>query len=243
MKLFSSLRQQATDFLAKYKSESPATYAAAEQAIGAVLVADGFFGVAHPFSGQKRPGIFGAFVGIFVGIIFMLFPIFFGQLTGTRNMTANTTATVISVNPGSGGGACAATVQYTVNGQTYTPPSSFASSGYCSLAPGQIVQIKYNPTNPGSWATITDSFTWFPWIFFAAGLISFVSSLITFFIRLFSIIFGWKLLRDGRKNAASLPAGTDLQTIIDEIKRNFTSSIFGFENGTGNIPQPPNIQL
>ena len=38
-------------------------------------------------------------------------------------------------------------------------------------------------------------------------------------------------LKDGRKNAASLPAGTNLQTMIDEVKKDFTASIFGF--GTG----------
>ena len=37
-----------------------------------------------------------------------------------------------------------------------------------------------------------------------------------------------KLLKDGRKNAAQLSGGTNMQTMIDEIKKNFTASIFGF---------------
>jgi hypothetical protein len=45
MKFFSSLKGQATSFLDQYKQQSPATFAAAEQAIGGVLIADGFIGI------------------------------------------------------------------------------------------------------------------------------------------------------------------------------------------------------
>jgi hypothetical protein len=59
MKLFSSLKQQAVNFLEPHKEKGPATYAAAEQAIGAILITDGFIGIDNPFGSKKRPGIFG----------------------------------------------------------------------------------------------------------------------------------------------------------------------------------------
>ncbi len=251
MKLFSGLKQKAIDFLEPYKTKEPATYAAAEQAIGAILITDGFFGIDNQFGQKKRPGIFGTIGGIVLGVIFMFIPTFFGNLSGINDMTAVTSATVVSVGPanyiknsnGNSSASCPLTVSYTINGQEHTNRSPIASSNYCSLSAGQIITINYNPANPGSWAYGAKTISNFLQIFFWAGLLALISSIITFFIRLFSIIFGWKLLKDGRRNAANLPAGTNLQTMIDEIKRNFTASIFGFGSAqSGYIPGTPPTQ-
>ena len=252
MKFFSSLKQKAINFLEPYKTKGPATYAAAEQAIGAILITDGFIGIDNPFGQKKRPGIFGTIGGIVLGVIFMFIPTFFGNISGINDMTAVTSATVVSVGQanytrnsnGSSSASCPLTVSYSVNSQEYTNQSSISSSNYCSLSAGQIITINYNPANPGSWAYGAKTISNFLQIFFWAGLLALISSIITFFIRLFSIIFGWKLLKDGRKNAASLPAGTNLQTMIAEIKQNFVSLIFGF-GGTqsGYMPGiPPSNQ-
>jgi len=238
--MFSSLKTQATNFIEPYKQKDPATYAAAEQAVGAILIADGFFGTPHPMGGKKRPGIFGTISGMIVGIIFMLVPTFFGNITGINSMTAVTTATVVSVgtpvvstNTNSNGGtstssACSLTVSYTVDGTPYTQQESADSSSNCGLVKGQTISINYNPASPGSWIYGASTIKDFLWVFFFAGLLSLIYSIILFFIRLFTIIFGWKLLKDGRKNAAGLPADTNFQTMVNEIKQNFTSSIFGF---------------
>ncbi len=249
MNIFSTLKQDAINFLEPYKTKEPASYAAAEQALGAILITDGFIGISNPFGRKKRSGIFGTLGGMVLGVIFMLIPTFFGNITGINNMTATTSATVASVGaPSYTGGtnsqhsspACSLAVNYSVNGQQYTnQQSSFSSSDNCSLVSGQTITINYNPANPGSWAYGAKTVSMFLQIFFWAGLLVLISSIITFFIRLFSIIFGWKLLRDGRKNAANLPPGTNLQTMIDEIKQNFISSTFGF--GAGVNPSVPNI--
>lgn len=248
MKFFSSLKQTAINFLEPYKTKEPATYAAAEQAIGAILITDGFFGIDNPFGQKKRPGIFGTIGGIVLGVIFMFIPTFFGNISGINDMTAVISATVVSVGQasytrnsnGGSSASCPLTVSYSVDGREYTNQSSISSSNYCSLSAGQIVTINYNPANPGSWAYGAKTISNFLQIFFWAGLLALISSIITFFIRLFSIIFGWKLLKDGRKNAANLPPGTNLQTMIAEIKQNFTASIFGF-GGTqsGYMPGTP----
>jgi hypothetical protein len=248
MKFFSSLKQTAINFLEPYKTKEPATYAAAEQAIGAILITDGFIGIDNPFGRNKRPGIFGTIGGIVIGVIFMFIPTFFGNISGINNMTAVTSATVVSVGSadytiddnGGSSASCPLTVSYSVNGREYTNKSSISSSNYCSLSGGQTITINYNPANPGSWAYGAKTISNFLQIFFWVGLLALISSIITFFIRLFSIIFGWKLLKDGRKNVANLPSGTNLQTMIEEIKRNFTASIFGF-GGTqpGYMPETP----
>jgi len=232
--MFSSLKTQAANFIEPYKQKDPATYAAAEQAVGAILIADGFFGTPHPMGGKKRPGIFGTISGMIVGIIFMFVPTLFGNITNINNMTATTSATVVSVGTpvstgtNNSGSACSLTASYTVNGTPYTQTESSDSSSNCGLVKGQSIPINYDPANPGSWIyganTIKDVFL----IFFWAGLLLLVYSIILFFVRLLSIIFGWKLLKDGRRNAASLPPDTNLQTMVDEIKQNFTANVFGF---------------
>lgn len=240
MKIFSSLKRHATSFLEPYKQQEPATYAAAEQAIGAVLITDGFIGIDNPFGGKKRPGIFGTLGGIIIGIVFMLTPTFIGNLSGINNMTASTSATVVSVGPSERSSAssntnssstCPMTVHYTVNGKEYTKQSSTSSSSNCSKSEGQAITINYDPNNPASWTADKKSFGLFLQLFFWTGVIAFVSGIVTFIIRLLSIIYGWKILKDGRKLAASLPQSTNLETIINEIKQNFIGKVFNFGGG------------
>lgn len=244
MKLFSSLKQHAVGFLDSYKAKGPASYAAAEQAIGAVLIADGLFGIENPFGQKKRPGIFGTFSGMILGIVFILIPGFIGTMTNVKNMTSTVSAIVVSVgnivrSGNSGGGTCGLEVRYVVDGQEYIKQSSISSSDQCSLSVGQAIDINYDPKNPNSWAYGAGSIGIFLKVFFWAGILLLISSIVTFFVRLFSIIFGWKLLRDGRRNAAALPAGTNLETIISEIKQNFVSSIFGFGGAQGTTAPMP----
>jgi ABC-type multidrug transport system fused ATPase/permease subunit len=240
MKLFHSLKQEANSVLDSYKSKGPATYAAAQQAIGAILITDGFIGIESPFGqGNKRPGIFGTIIGMILGVVFMYIPTFFGSITGTDKMTSTTPATVVSVGPISqssqdSSGTCTLTVSYSINGQQYTQPSSISSSGHCALTVGQTITVNYDPSNPGAWVYGAEQIDMFMRIFFWAGLLALLSSVFRFFIRLLSIIFGWKLLRAGRRNAKNLPPETNFKTMVDEIKKNFVSSIFGFGGNQSN---------
>ncbi|MEI7690082.1 MAG: DUF3592 domain-containing protein [bacterium] len=238
MKIFSTLKKQATSFLEQYKQQSPATYAAAEQAIGAILILDGLVGIDNPLGSNKRPGIFGTLLGLVIGIVFLFVPTVFGNLSGTDKMTATTSATVVAVGMNTGSsdsnnsGTCPLTARYTVNGKEYTKQSSMSSSSNCSLSEGQTITINYNPDFPSSWANDVKSFGFFLQIFFWAGMFVIISSIVTFIIRLLSIIFGWKLLKDGRKLAATLPKDTNFQTLINEIKQNFVGTVFSF-GGSG----------
>lgn len=238
MKLFSSLKGQATSFLGEYKQKSPATYAAAEQAVGGLLILDGLVGIDPPFASKenKRPGIFGTLLGIAVGIVFMLIPTFIGNMSGINDMTATTTAVVTYVSESSisdDSNTCSIKAKYTVDNEEYIKPSG-ASSSNCALSEGDKISIKYNPANPSSWSNDTGTINMFLQIFFWVGLVAVISSLVTFIIRLLSIIFGIKLLRDGRALAKTLPQGTDFSTIKNEIKQNFLKNIFNL-GGTGTV--------
>lgn len=237
-----NLKKQAKDMLNQYKEKDTATYAAAQQAIGGLLVLDGLTGIDNPFAGKKRPGIFGSLGGILLGVVFMVMPTAIGKIAGTSAMTATTTATVVSVgipdqtnssgsSSSSGGSTCSMVASYTVGSKEYRSQSTVSSSSNCGLSAGDQITINYNPDKPASWAYDMKTMDLFLKIFFFVGLFVVVASLVTFLIRLLSIIFGWKLLRSGRALAATLPQGTNLQTIVDQIKTDFVGKIFNFGGG------------
>jgi hypothetical protein len=161
-------------------------------------------------------------------------------------MTATTNAVVVSMTTErstsqNSGTACSLIVRYTVAGKEYTQPSSISSGGNCALSAGQTIPINYNPQNPGSWVYNLKSITMFLSIFFWAGLLFAVTSFITFIIRLLSIIYGWKLLQQGRTLAKSLPQGVSLGGLIEEIKQNFTGVVFN--HGAAGVPMIPGLSF
>jgi hypothetical protein len=251
MRLFKSLKNQATGYVEQFKQRDPASYAAAQQAVGGLLILDGFIGIDNPLSNNKRPGIFGTLIGIILGIIFMFIPTIFSSVAGIKDLTATTNGVVTSVglpsvsrdSDGSTSSSCSFSAKYTVAGKLYQSASSMSSSSYCQLSPEQQVKISYNPKNPAQWGYDIKTIGLFLSIFFWVGLLVALTSLVTFVIRLASIIFGWKLFRSGRKLAASLPEGINLGAMVDEIKRDFTHGVFGLASAMGDpaavgAPQP-----
>lgn len=231
---YAGIKNKARQFLQGYKTDNPASYAAAQQAIGGLLILDGFIGIDNPLGGKKRIGIFGSLFGVVVGLAFVFGTGFIGNLFGINKLTATTTATVVSVSQPTGtssdnnsGGSCTAQARYTVNGKEYTRTASSGSSSACSLTRGQTIDINYDPNNPGAWAYDLNTVKTVLKLFPIVGAIVVVTSLVAFAIRLLSIIFGWKILKSGRALAKTLPAGTDLSTIKNEIKQNFAGYLFG----------------
>lgn len=241
------VKSAAEGFLSQYRTGTPASYAAAMQAVGGLLILDGFVGIDNPFGDKKRSGIFGSLIGVVVGLVFVFGTGFIGNLMGINKLTATTTATVVSVsqptatttdaNGNTSGGSCTAQANYTVDGKEYTQTASGGSSSACSLTAGQKININYDPNNPGAWAYDLNTVKTVLKIFPIVGAIVVIASLFTFIIRLLSIIFGWKLLQSGRALAKTLPAGTDLSTIQSEIRQNFAKYLFNF--GSGNVAPIP----
>lgn len=239
-----NLKKVAQSYLQQYEQKGSATYAAALQAIGGILILDGFIGIDNPMGEKKRPGIFGTLGGMLFAGVFMFVPHIFGSLSGINDMTETTKATVSQVgapettrsSDGTSSTTCAMTAAYTVDGKQYSSTSTSKSSSQCGLSAGQTVTINYNPNNPAAWAHDVATIKSFLGIFFWAGVVVLVASIVTFVIRLLSIIFGWKLLRKGRALAATLPADTSFGTIVNEIRQDFTKTLFNFGGGmTGGI--------
>ncbi len=237
------VKSAAESFLAQYRTNNPATYAAAQQAVGGLLILDGFIGIDNPLGQKKRSGIFGSLVGIFLGIFFVFGIGFFGNLFGLNTLTATTTATVVGVTQqrsssdisnknSSSSSSCTVRARYTVNSKEYTQTATSGSSSACGLTEGQTIAINYDPNNPGAWAYDLKTIKLVISIFSIVGVFIAVSSLVTFVIRLLSILFGWKLLRSGRALAKTLPAGTDLSTIQNEIRLSFAKHLFGITGET-----------
>jgi len=231
------IKSAADSFLNKYKTENPASYAAAQQAVGGLLVIDGFIGIDNPFGKNKRSGIFGSVMGVIVGLLLLFGTSFMGNIFGINNLTATTTATVVEVTQptrtsSKSGSSCTPQATYTVNGKDYTQTSTSGSSSACALTAGQTIAINYDPNNPGAWAYDLQTAKTVLKIFPIAGAIVAMSSVWTFIVRLLSILFGWKLLKNGRALAKTLPAGTDLSTIKQEIKKNFAKYLFGLDPET-----------
>jgi len=158
-------------------------------------------------------------------------------------MTASTVATVVSIgapqttttttnNRTKTSTSCSLTAKYTVHGTDYAQVSSSASSNYCNKAVGSSISINYNPNEPTSWSTDVKSQKLFLSIFMYVGILVVIGSFFTFLIRLFSVIFGWKLLKKGRALAATLPSGTNLSTAIEQVKTEFETSLFNFSAGS-----------
>jgi hypothetical protein len=153
-------------------------------------------------------------------------------------MTAVTTATVVTVGQptsstsSSSGGTCSLNARFDVAGQVYGGNSSMSSSSYCNYSPGQTLTVNYDPSNPKQWASDVKTVKIIFKIFFGFGVVLLLSSLVTFLLRLFSILFGWRLLKSGRKLASTLPAGTNFETLKSEIRNNFLKTVFGFGNNT-----------
>lgn len=246
-----SLKSTAQSYLQQYEQKGSATYAAALQAIGGILILDGFTGIENPFGQKKRSGIFGALGGVVVGIIFMFVPQVFNSMSGIGDMTATTSGSVVSVSAprvsqssdGTSSSTCAITASYVVDGKQYKSASPSSSTDQCGMTAGQAVSIDYNPDNPASWAYGAKTAASITGIFFWVGIAVLVVSLVTAAIRLLSIIFGWKLLRKGRALAATLPADTSFGTIINEIRQDFAKTIFNFGGTPGVFSQPVPSQL
>ena len=235
---YTNMRDKAKSFLAKYEGKDTASMAAAEQAIGGLLILDGFIGMPHPLSGKKRSSIFGNFIGILFGIALLFAPALYSH-SAQAKMTATTTGTVVAVSQpqinsttDSNGkttttSTCSLSAKYTVSGQEYTQTSYSSSSSNCSLIANSAVTVNYNPSNPGSWDTnvkeLKGVMKYVQW----GGIFLIVISSIGFLFRLFTIWFGWRLLQRGRKLAKTLPDGGKLASMIKKIREEFSKNVFG----------------
>lgn len=236
----SDVKNKATSFLGDYEQKDPATLAAAEQAVGGLLILDGVIGIDNPFGGKKRSGIFGSFIGVLIGIAIIFFGGLFFNLFGTQKLTADTTGQITAIGAPqshtetdsdgtkSTSTTCTMAVSYTVDNKSYTQSTATGSSSNCNAVVGSNIAIKYDPASPNNFdtASTVNTFNAIKKTAPFVGLLVLIASLVTFVIRLLSIIFGWKLLRHGRGLAKTLPGGSGLKSQISQIRQEFKKTFF-----------------
>lgn len=201
-------------------SDQPAARGAAKMAAGAVLVAEGLFGVvSNRFrrrgkSGSKG-GLFGGITALFIGAIFMVVGLVF-LAPDIPDDEQTTTGTVVDVRTGTnsdGETTFSPIYSYEVGGREYTLRSSVSSSRRPTV--GSTVEVGYSAADPNNARRIGGIEGNFHWIFFGAGAFVFLSGLFHVLISLLLIGFGIKLISDGRKDRAD--AGEQKQGFFKDL--------------------------
>ncbi len=185
-------------------SEDPAARGAAKMTAGAILVAEGLFGVIRSgISGGRRRGkkgkggLLGGFIGLIVGVVFIVV----GSAMSPDELPdeASTTGVIADVvqSRGSDGERMYSPVySFEVDGREYTFGSSMRSSARPTV--GQQIEVAYSASNPEN-ARRTDGLeSKIHWAFIGGGIFVLVMSLISLAISIALIVFGIMLFKSGR---------------------------------------------
>ena len=197
-------------------SEQPAARGAAKMTAGAVLVAEGLFGVVrNRFRRRSRGagGIFGSVVGIIIGVVFVVVGSFIATDIEDEQRTTGTVIDVDQRVNDEGNTQYTPTYAYEVDGQEYTLRSSVSTSRQPSI--GADVEIGYDPTNPDVAQRVDGIEGNFHLIFMGVGGLVALISFVQLLISLALLIFGIKLFNDGRRERAE--AGEDKQGFFADL--------------------------
>ena len=200
-------------------SEQPAARGAAKMAAGAVLAAEGLFGVISNRFRRRRSrsrgagGIFGAVVGVIIGVVFVVVGSFMATDIEDEQRTTGTVVDVDQHVNDEGNTQYTPTYAYEVDGQEYTLRSSVSTSRQPSI--GSEVEIGYDPTDPNIAQRVDGIEGNFHLIFMGVGGLVALISFVQLLISLALLIFGIKLFTDGRKERAE--AGEDEQGFFADL--------------------------
>lgn len=185
-------------------SEDPAARGAAKMTAGAILVAEGLFGVIR--SGVRRVGrrgkkgkggLIGGIIGVVIGIVFIVV----GSAMGPNELpdevaTQGVISDVQTSRNDEGNTMYSPIYSFEVDGREYTFGSSMRSSSRPTI--GQQVEIAYSASNPEN-ARRTDGLeSRIHWAFIGSGILVLVMSLISLAISIALIVFGIMLFKSGR---------------------------------------------
>jgi uncharacterized membrane protein HdeD (DUF308 family) len=185
-------------------SDDPAARGAAKMTAGAILVAEGVFGVARRAvsRGRRRGknsagGLMGGIIGVIVGIVFMVV----GSAMGPDDFADQATAQGQIVDMESSRNNEGQTMYtpiyaFEVDGQEYRFSPSMRSSSRPNI--GQQVEIAYSASDPRN-ARRTDGMeSKIHWFFIGGGLLVLLTSLFSLAISVALIVLGIMLFRSGR---------------------------------------------
>lgn len=127
----------------------------ASQALGGALLADGLVGLENPLRRRKdkNPGIVGALLVLAIGLalVFPLASLLRGSHAYEGGSLVDGVVSEVSVANRNGGSrsTCTLSVQYIVEGATYTVDSGSSSSSFCDDQ-GVQVPVSYQPEQPAA---------------------------------------------------------------------------------------------
>ncbi len=189
-------------------SEDPAARAAAKQATGAVLVAEGATGTIRRGAGnlgrrargrdtnRGRGGLIGGIMGIVIGVVFMVVSTFISPPDDLIEVPGEV-AGVIETTDSDGDRAYRSEFVYEVDGRTYEATSNVTSSTRPTV--GSSVTIGYPEQDPAAGRRVDGLEGSFHRIFFWAGAFVVVTSVGSLLVSIALIVVGIKLFRDGRR--------------------------------------------
>ncbi|MEQ8480553.1 MAG: DUF3592 domain-containing protein [Hoeflea sp.] len=183
-------------------SSDPAARGAAKMTAGAILVAEGFFGVLRGDGGGKsngKGGLVGGLIGLAVGIVFVVIG---GFVKPEPPGDAIETSGVIVGQERArrdGKSMYSAVIEFkTTGGETYR----FTESAMGSSRPreGGTATVIYSESDPNI-AYRTDGIGgWLPTIFVGAGILVAATSFLSLLISMALIVAGIVIFRQGRKD-------------------------------------------
>lgn len=202
-------------------SNDPAARGAAKMTAGAVLVAEGLFGVARRAASRGKNnagGVVGAFMGMVFGLVFagagwMIAPSPFED-------ELRTTGEIVGADSSRGddGTMYAAVYAFEVNGREYRFNSPVRSSSRPTI--GQSVEIAYSESNPENARRLGGIDGNFHWIFIGTGLFVMLLSFFSLLVCLALIGFGVWLFMSGRADRKSVDAsGSFFSDLFSLAKR------------------------
>ncbi len=185
-------------------SEDPAARGAAKMTAGAVLVAEGLFGVIR--SGVRRAGgrrkkgkggLIGGVIGVVIGIVFIIVGSAMAPSELPDEVTTQGVISDVETSRNSDGNTMHSPIYtFEVEGREYTFGSSMRSSSRPTI--GQEVEIAYSASDPRN-ARRTDGLeSKAHWAFIGSGIFVLVMSLVSLAISIALIVFGIILFKSGR---------------------------------------------
>ena len=191
-------------------SEDPAARGAAKMTAGAVLVAEGVFGLGRRAmrgrrgsSGKRgKGGLIGGVIGLVVGIGVIV--VGFGMAPSSYPDERSTTGEIVSVETSrnnEGETRFRAVYGFEVDGRSYQFPSRMRSN--IRPTQGETVAIAYSASNPEQ-ARRTDGWgNRLHWAFIGGGFLVLLTSLFSLAISIALIVLGIMLFRSGRADRQS----------------------------------------
>jgi hypothetical protein len=185
-------------------SEDPAARGAAKMTAGAILVAEGLFGVTQQVTrrGRSMGGLLGGFFGLILGLVFMGLGLWMSPSIPEDEIVVEGRIVDVETSRNDEGQSMYSPVySYVVDGNEYLFTAAVRSSSRPSI--GKTVKIGYSESEPLNARSIGGIDGNFHWIFIGSGAFVTLLSFFGLLVSVVLIVFGIILFRGGRADRAA----------------------------------------